>query len=487
MKKIISLIAISILATTACSDFLEEDLSTIITSESGALNNVEGLTAALAGAYKPLSQTWQRGLGNASTQAILMGSDDLTTHKASNKADFREFDQFKVSQQNGRLPFVWSGAYKSIQGANNIIANYPNASGDQAAIDQIAGEAFFLRAYNYFWIVRLWGKAPLVLETHVFDEAILSVESSTEQQIYAQIISDLQQAETLLSDLKPQPGRVNKGAAKAVLAEVYLQMSGWPINDNSMYAAAAAKAKELIDNQATYGFGLMPNFEDLWPSETVNNDGNMEEVFAINFFAGEWWNGNAVYGLPARPSDEGAWDDYFSEITFFNNFPDQVRKEITFQTELDDGTPWQDFSTGRPYYQKLQGPVPDWLNAVSLPLERMAEVYFIFAEAQIMATGNSSDPDALEAVNKIVRRAYGLPMDASSAMDYNSLTQDQIVQEKAWEFAGEYCRWFDLVRLQMVEEVIAQKHPDDLQPLGDIQNYLPLPASETLANPNLNN
>jgi len=63
------------------------------------------------------------------------------------------------------------------------------------------------------------------------------------------------------------------------------------------------------------------------------------------------------------------------------------------------------------------------------------------------------------------------------------LTQDQIIAEKGWEFAGEYSRWFDLTRLEMVEEVIARKDPNELQPLGAIQYYLPLSASETLANP----
>ena len=477
-----------IFIVTSCSDFLEEDLSGQITSESGALNNESGLTAALAGAYKPLTYTWVSGLGNASTQAILMGSDDLTTHKASNKADFREFDQFKVAQQNGRLPFVWSGAYKSIQGANNIIANYENATGDQAVIQQIAGEAFFLRAYNYFWIVRLWGEAPLVLETHVFDESILSVEKSSVADIYDQIIDDLTMAESLLGNTKPQPGRVNKGTAKAILAEVYLNMAGWPLNDASKYEMAASKAKEVIDNEDTYKFGLMDNFADLWDS---SNDGNKEEVFALNFWAGDWYNGNAAYGSAARPSDEGGWDDYFSELTFFEEFPEGPRKEATFMTELtkDNTTiPWQQFSTGRPYYEKLQGPKNDWLNAVSLPLERMAEVYLIYAEAQVMATGNTSDPSALEAVNKIVRRAQGLPINTLNAsVDWTSATQKQIVQEKAWEFAGEYSRWFDLVRLQMVEEIVDKKHPDDLQPLGPIQYYVPLPASETLANPRLGN
>jgi hypothetical protein len=103
-----------------------------------------------------------------------------------------------------------------------------------------------------------------------------------------------------------------------------------------------------------------------------------------------------------------------------------------------------------------------------------------------MATGNPADASALEAVNKIVRRAHGLPINTPDAsVDWTTASQEDIIQEKAWEFAGEYSRWFDLVRLQMVEEVIEKKHSDDLQPLGPINYYAPLPARETLANPNL--
>jgi hypothetical protein len=492
MKNTLIIIAL-VFFSTSCSDFLEEDLSTIITSESGAMKTESGLTAALAGTYKPLSLTWGSGLGNASTQAYLMGADDLTTHKASNKADFREFDQFTVSEQNGRLPFIWGGAYKSIQGSNNIIANYEGATGDEATIKQIAGEAYFLRAYNYFWVVKLFGKAPLVLNSQVFDPAILEIENSDTQALYNQILEDLDASIALLSDAKPQPGRANKGAALAVKAQVYLQMAGWPLKQADKYGMAASTAKDLIDNQETYGFGLMDDFGALWPNAIENNDGNKEEVFALNFFAGQWWNGNAVYGLPARGGDDNGWDDYFSEITFFENFPDQYRKDITFQTEttvdregIPTVIPWQEFKTARPYFQKLQGPKQDWLNAVSLPLLRMAEVYFIYAEAQIVSSGSSTDASALEALNKIVRRANGLPLDdAAPGVDYTSATQRDVVQEKAWEFAGEYCRWFDLTRLEMVEEVTATKNANDLQPLSSIDYFLPLPASEVLANPGL--
>jgi len=147
MKKIILFIsAIAILAS--CSDFLVEDTSTIMSADSEVMKTEKGLNSALVGMYKPLSFTWRTGLGNSSTQGVCLGDDILTTHKASNKADFREFDQFNVTDINYRLQFIWDGAYKSIQGCNLIIDNYEDATGDKNVINQIAGEAYFLRAYN---------------------------------------------------------------------------------------------------------------------------------------------------------------------------------------------------------------------------------------------------------------------------------------------------------------------------------------------------
>ena len=295
-------------------------------------------------------------------------------------------------------------------------------------------------------------------------------------EIYAQVVEDLQQAEKLLCDKKPEPGRAGKGTTKSILAEVYLNMTGWPIKDHSYYQLAAGKAKEVLDNLELFGFGLIEDFTDLWPNDSVNNDGNKEEVFALNFWAEDWENANALYGQGARPHEDGGWDIFFYELTFFNEFPDEYRKEITFLTELEDVTIWEDFTSKHPYFAKMRGPEPEWQNQISLPLERLAEVYLVFAEAQVIATGNPRDPDALEAVNKIVQRGAGLPPNKSNvSVDWISATQEQIVHEKAWEFAGEFCRWFDLVRLEMVEEVVEKKHPDDMQPLYSVKYTFPIP------------
>ena len=170
--------------------------------------------------------------------------DDLTTHPASNKSSFRELDQFNVSPMNDRMAQIWNGCYKYIQGANNIINNYQNTVGDADRIKQIAGEAYFLRALDYFWLTRLWGDIPLI-KFEIYSPEILSLTKSTPADIYTLIESDLAQAESFMQDKKTEAGRTSKGGAKALLAEVYLTEGGWPTNNAGKYALAAAKAKKI--------------------------------------------------------------------------------------------------------------------------------------------------------------------------------------------------------------------------------------------------
>lgn len=493
MKKIILLLSI-VVFFSACSDFLVEDTSSIMSADSDVMKTEKGLNSALVGMYKPLSYTWRTGLGNSSTQGVCMGDDILTTHKAANKADFREFDQFNVTDINYRLAFIWDGAYKSIQGANLIIDNYQDATGDQDVINQIAGEAYYLRAYNYFWIARMWEKAPLMLHSQNFELQSLSVESSDQQTLYDQIISDCDAAlATMTSDTRIQPGRAGKASVLALKAEALLHMAGYPLKQTDKYAEAAKVAKELIDNKTKYGVALMDDFADLWQAE---NDGNSEEIFALTFLGtSENWNGNALYGSANRPGDEGGWDDIMCEISFFTNYPEQYRKDVTFKSSIETKRkgktihiPWTEFKTGRPYFKKFEGEANNWYLGQSLPLERFAEVYFIYAEAEVMSGGNKAA--ATEAVNKIVRRAYHEPLNTPGTHDYSAdqLTQDVILQEKAYEFAGEWVRWFDLVRTEKVEQANASKNADDLQPIGGIDKsdyFMPIPATETQVNKNL--
>jgi hypothetical protein len=200
--------------------------------------------------------------------------------------------------------------------------------------------------------------------------------------------------------------------------------------------------------------------------------------------------GNTNYGFSAMPGDISGWDDYFPEINFFLEFPAGPRKDKTFRTQfvLDDGSTiqWQQTQTKHPYYGKfwIKNDVKNYVSSLPYPMMRYAHVLTIYAEAKARSGG--PDQAAYDAINAIRQRAgldplVGLSADAFAAA---------VVQERAWEFAGERTRWFDLVRLEMVEAANATKHPDDLTPINAItrDDYtFPLPISETLANPNLGN
>jgi len=487
MKKIhILLLAAMLSGSTGCDDFLEEESKGALLGAS-ALSTQQGLEAALTGAYKGWSNTWGYGFLHATAIAATMGGDDVTTHKASNKADFREFDQFNVPATNQRTQALYTGCYKAIQGANNVIANYKNTTGDEATINTIAGEAHFIRAVSYYWLVRLYGDIPLVVEPNFSDE-LLTINKSTPAEVYALIEADLTAAEALVPDTKRDPGRPNKGSVKAFMADVYLTEAGWPLKQTEKYAMAAAKAKEVIDNKDTYGFELLPTFQAVFANDPTQN-GTPEVVFQVSAFQGVGSTTNANYGWSAMPGEETGWDDFFAELNFFSEFPEGPRKDVTFRTTFvtPDGATvrWEDSQTKHPYYQKfyIKDEVKNWASSVPETMMRYAHVLTIYAEAQARATG-APDNLAYESINAIRERAGLTPLSGLSGEAFAAA----VVQERAWEFAAERTRWFDLVRLEMVEEANANKNPNDLQPIGEItkEDYtFPLPFSETSVNPNL--
>ncbi|OOG19787.1 hypothetical protein BWD42_07775 [Sphingobacterium sp. CZ-UAM] len=486
MKKLVLALCIFPLVIS-CNKQLDEHPNSLLPAGDG-LKTIEGLQTAVVGAYQPLKNGYTSGFSTAALNAVLMGADDITTHVGSNKQELREMDQFAVNATNSRIAVIWLGCYKSIQSANGIIENYKSTSGDATLIDQLAGEAYFLRAFSYFWLVRLWGNIPLVTSAN-YEQSLLTIPRSSVRQVYDLIEADLKKAETMMN-VKRMPGRANAGTAKALLAEVYLTQGGFPVNDATKYALAAEKAKEVMDKKASYGFDLVPNLSDLWTGTTSSNN-TVEDVFALQFCV-SCGNSSALYGKSAMPDpEESGWSDYFAEIGFFNSFPAGIRKDITFHTLFKTGKgdlPWEQSITKHPYYNKFRVNMPTLGFATSstdlaVKLFRYAQVMLTYAEAQ--ARTGKVTAEAYEAVNKIRRRA-GLDDLATglSAKDFAAA----VVNERAWEFAGEYTRWFDLQRLEIVASANTNKATDDLKPLNSITKeryWLPVPYNDTQVNQNL--
>ncbi|WP_199236181.1 RagB/SusD family nutrient uptake outer membrane protein [Chitinophaga sp. S165] len=481
MKKIYMIVCL--LLAAGCSKQLTEDPRGLV-GGSQALSSVAGLESALTGAYGSLMVPWNSGFTTVSQIAMTMGADDLTTHSGSNKEEFREFDRFNVSSLNSRMNPIWLGCYKTIQSTTNIINNYEQVQdGTTATVNAIVGEASFLRALCYYWLTRLWGEVP-VIPSENYTPDLLTLGKSAPAEVYKLIEEDLKRAEEMVPDKKRDPGRPGKGAVKALLADVYLTEAGWPLKDQSKYALAAAKAKEVIDNKTTYNFEL---YQDDYLK--IFAGGTTEDVFTL-FTRGQWSTYNSFYGLSTMPENEGGWSDFFPELKFFRNYPAGKRKDATFSTQFvvkGDTISWQETTTGHPYYKKftIQSGAKDvYMSNNPVIMIRYAHVLLIYAEAQARATG-TPDAQAYAAVNAVRLRA-GLDVlpEGLSGNDFAAA----VVQERAWEFAGEWNRWFDLVRLEQVEAANQDKDQGDLKPTTAItkkQYWMPIPGADAIVNPNL--
>ena len=217
----------------------------------------EDLDAALTGVYAQLASNRWGGLGHTNIWVPLMGADDLTSQ--AGKPDYVQFDTFNPSSTNGGLKAAsWTAPFRVIFAANNLLNNVDNMTIAESAKTKAKSEARFLRAWSYFWMVRVFGEIPLQLDNTMN----YNLPKSSIKEVYTQIIEDLQYAiDNLPDELPASVGRPCKMSAKGVLAQVYLMMAGYPLNETDKYALAAKEAKDVIDSGLFY---LLENFADLW-------------------------------------------------------------------------------------------------------------------------------------------------------------------------------------------------------------------------------
>ncbi len=482
-----------VLTFESCAE-LDEDPA-VSRLAPGSYSNQAELELGVTGIYSQL-----RNASQWSTFFVSGWSgDDITTHKASNKADFREFDQRSVSPENARVVNNWRDIYAMVRAANSVLENAKDLElPDQDAQNRLLGEVYFLRGTMFFHLTRVHGRIPLPLTA----EPELDISRSSQVEVYTQIESDLLQAENLLPEIYPGvlagAPRPNSGTARAMLARLYLDWGGFPAKDASKYAMAASSAKQVMDNSAAHGFALVEDLEDLWKLE---NRFNSEGVWTIAYCV-DCGLHNRKFGKLGNPSDLFGWQETFAEIRFFEDFPEGPRKEATYRTEHD----WENFTDQtNPVFKKIVGPDGD------IPLSefntnrndlfmRYAEVLLIYAEASGRAGNVTSE--AWEALNMIRRRAEGLPFGTPDAgVDVTSGDIAELAfTERKWEFAGEWIRWNDLVRMERVEQALSNRDPqvsmNDAGQLLNVSNpiigslgtdnyFAPIPQNEIKLNPNL--
>ena len=299
MRKRHIILRLALLAgLTACVD-LNEKLVGTLTNEYYATPG--GLDAAVNSAYQGL----QGFVGREEFMILGDFGTDIWTH--GDQGGYKFFNQY-TSQLNpsaSQVQFPWQAFYRNINISNAIIERAPGITGmDPTVQAQRIGEAKFLRALNYFWLVQIYGDVHLTLTESqgVSTEATRSPSDS----VYLAIIADLKDAATVLPATQAQTGRATKGAAWHLLAKVYLTRAyktsttfstSFARGTGETGATDFTKARAYADSVITSGrYSLVPVFANLWcvaraadPLRTSYcdmtglNEANSEVVFAVQF------------------------------------------------------------------------------------------------------------------------------------------------------------------------------------------------------------
>lgn len=268
MRPRILLPALWLLTASGCDSILETDPVDQLPSDDII---VDGPTAraALTGVYDALQDLSYYGR-NFLILADL--SADNAEHVGTLQA-LGELDRHQVRADNTTVEGVWQAIYEGIGRINLILAEVPDVPFlDETERDQILGEAHFLRALHYHDLVKLWGGVPLVLEPIRTASEATGFTRASEEQVYQQILGDLDSAEQLMTD-EDQTRQASLGAARALRSRVLLYMEDW--------AGAEAAAEEVL----AMSYSLAAAYEDLFSVEGANTP---EDIFRIDFNAVEY-------------------------------------------------------------------------------------------------------------------------------------------------------------------------------------------------------
>ncbi|WP_310398140.1 RagB/SusD family nutrient uptake outer membrane protein [Hymenobacter sp.] len=486
---------------TGCGEkFLEEAPTDQITDVNFYKTENDAIQAVTA-SYSELTKEGQYNLA-------LWGMDimaDVSTTGGGGGSDgieYTQLDDYNIPTTNTVANRLWSGCFIGLQRANLVLQKVPDIAAMNPAIKKrCLGEAQFLRAKYYFDLVRAYGDVPL-FTTPPANAAAVNIPRTAAAEVYKQIEQDLTDA---FGNLEPSYsgadlGRATKWAAAGLLAKVYLTEGNKP--------DAAKWALEVIKNS---GKSLWANYGDNFK---VENENGKESLFEVQYVSGRngydrnnvGFSGNEFFaprGSGTTPAG-GGYGFNIPEPDFVAGYEaGDTRKAVTIWVPGDaypaessvpaqlgqaPGSPFG-YNCKKWFVGKVNTNI--WDSPLNIPVLRLADVYLILAEA----VGPTGGPDGgLEAINKVRRRAFGLPIDAPSARDLTASTPnftDAVLRERLYELAFEFDRWFDLKRTGRLVSRMAQQSAY-LRTLGiqrgvptDRNLVLPIPQSELDANPGL--
>ena len=378
---------------------------------------------------------------------------------------------------------LWRAHYTAILNLNNAIRAVKKGSlaagTSQEVIDRLMGQAKFLRAHNYFMLVRMFGDLPLLTEDSE-DATTAKVSRIPIADIYQLIVSDFLEAAAKLPATWPsaQRGRPTSGAAKALLAKAYLTMATAPLNEASNYRKAADMAKEVMQEG---NYSLVPDITKVFSVDTKYGP---EMMWSYNSNYADINTDPQIY----KPGELDGWGDFSVQREWEEQVPAHARKDAYVLTHIN-GVHYSQWTGGaqRPFIKKFmydkQDDYNNYKSVMNMPVIRYADVLLIFAEAENMANGSPTQ-EAVDAVNQVIDRANGNVVNPAHPRLTTSMTKEAfdaaVIEERNQELAFEFDRWFDLVRKRILKE---KSIPSIQQNFSEADYLFPIPDDDVQLNP----
>ena len=454
MKLKIFYILLAVTIMTSCKKLLEEEPKA--TATLGALDATT-LDQTVIGVYEPLT----RSRGRLWESTVGLGLELMSEYADGGASQLNWSNYNNLLNLPNNFAQSWTTLYEAIGRANALIDNLDkNTTLSDAVKKKAYGEAYFVRGYCYYFGVRVWGKMPLRLHP-ILNANDVALALSPVTELYDSVLKDLTFAEAALPNTTSSPGRATAGAAKTALADIYLTLG--------QFQKARDKAKEVMDNKATYGYDLEPSLSTVYSPTLATNK---EDVFSLKFsqvvdkgaFMASYWadskakaagysvSGNKFGGIISIAPLIKDWDDndLRKKFSLYNSY---LINGVVTAAEVEKDI--YELRMGK--YKDPDAPI-DTGNGNDFYLYRFSDVLLIFAEAENKVNGPTAA--AYNAINQVRRRAYGVPTNTPSATAdliaglSQSAFDDMVFRERGYEFIGEDKRWFDMVRTNRVAQTI---------------------------------
>jgi len=430
--------AMTIGLSSCGNDWLDLEPSTSIQTKVESLSDVD---ATLNGIYSTMQSPYAYS-GRLVYYGDVTG-DDMQAVSSTKRTATAYLYGFTKSNS---LSSYWSYPYNIIQNCNVILTNIDNikvSDEEKEEMNDYKGQALAIRGMSLFDLTKLYGY-PYTMDNGASLGACIVTDvlgkdampqRSTVAQCYDQILKDLENSSNLLGE-NFNKGKFNKWAALTLLSRVYLYHGD---NDKALNAA-----EEAIKGAEKNGYALWTNEEypTAWSNNVSETSAHKGEVLfeIINLTTDS--PGKESLGYLNAP---GGYADACVTVSFYNYMqkdPDDVRNKI-----INVATKKQGYSSSiydRGYINKYQPQQGENVEDANIPLIRLSEAYLNAAEAaaKLTAAGTNKNTEAVKYLNAIVNRANP----AKTVKDDETVTLEQVLDERRKELVGEGQRMFDLLR-----------------------------------------